>query len=266
MMKKLIVLGLWNWIVLSGGLTAQTIHQFQFKNGQYLTAKGGALYVSQQQKGSEEVTQWFIATLQDDFSFKIAPLSSPESYLTFDNGNLTFSTSESTGTDWKALYAGGSFVSISGTDANLVLADMGGQARLIEPATRLKSNDDPAGDHYRLTVLTGAPSVASSQTVASQRLQNAERPGLDRVKTYPNPIKEEASIVYRVSNTDHVAISIMDLKGRLINVLVDAVQESGTYEVEWNRANKSGVKVPSGLYVLAFRAGDSTYNQLLIVK
>ncbi|MEM9340185.1 MAG: FlgD immunoglobulin-like domain containing protein [Bacteroidota bacterium] len=265
-MKKLIVFGLLNWIVLAGGLNAQTIHQFQFKNGQYLTAKGGMLYVSQQQKGSEEIAQWFIATLQDDFSFKLAPLSSPDRYLTFDNGNLTLSASESTGTDWKALYAGGSFVSIAGTDANLVLADVEGQVRLIEPATKLKSSDDPAGDHYRLTVLTGEPAITYEKVVENAEWNSRSNGAMDEVKTYPNPITEEASIVYRLSSASDVMVSILDVKGQVINKLIDTNQDRGIYEIKWNRDDANGIAVPAGVYALTVTIGKSRYNQLLIVK
>ncbi|MEM9340183.1 MAG: FlgD immunoglobulin-like domain containing protein, partial [Bacteroidota bacterium] len=238
-------------------------HRFQFKNGQYLTAKGGTLYVSEQQKGSEEITQWFIATLQDDFSFKLAPLSSPDSYLTSDNGNLTL---DATGTDWKALYAGGSFVSIAGTDANLVLADMGGQARLIEPATKLKSSDDPAGDHYRLTVLTGDPAITYGKVVENAEWTSVSNSATDEVKTYPNPITEEANIVYRLSSAGEVTVTILDVRGQVINRLVDTTQDRGVYEIRWNRDDASGIAVPAGVYALTVTIGKSRYNQLLIVK
>ncbi|MEM6830548.1 MAG: FlgD immunoglobulin-like domain containing protein [Bacteroidota bacterium] len=263
---KQLVLSLLIWVMLSGVLSAQTIHRFQFKNGQYLTAKGGTLYVSEQQKGSEEITQWFIATLQDDFSFKLAPLSSPDSYLTSNNGNLTLSTSASTGTDWKALYAGGSFVSIAGTDANLMLADMGGQARLIEPATKLKSSEDPAGDHYRLTVLTGEPAITYGKVVENAEWNSRNNSAIDEVKTYPNPITDEANIVYRLSSAGEVMVTILDIKGQIINKLVDTTQDRGVYEIRWNRDDASGIAIPAGVYALTVTIGKSRYNQLLIVK
>ena len=53
-------------------------------------------------------------------------------------------------------------------------------------------------------------------------------------QNYPNPFNPSTTISYRLINRGYVKLYVYDIKGELINVLVNKEQESGFYEVEFN--------------------------------
>lgn len=272
MVKKIILLNLVCWMGILGVAEAQTIRhfQFQFKNGHYLTAKEGVLTASEPLSGplsgESAALQWFEVTMQDDFSFRLAPLSDTDRYLTSKSGSLKLKGSSTDATNWKVVYAGAGYVSITGADGQLILADVEGTARLISVPGKLRSTHDEAGDHYRLKVISGEPEVHNE---ASGVLE-AEGAGVEeqalQVQSYPNPLTDYTKVVYRLLEEASVNISILDLQGRVVHVLVDDHLKSGTYETIWNRGSSKGVSVPEGLYILAAQIGGEKQKQMLVVK
>ena len=73
-------------------------------------------------------------------------------------------------------------------------------------------------------------------------------------QNYPNPFNPSTTISYRLINRGYVKLYVYDIKGELINVLVNKEQESGFYEVEFNVGNglPSVPDIPglaSGVYI-----------------
>jgi hypothetical protein len=52
--------------------------------------------------------------------------------------------------------------------------------------------------------------------------------------SYPNPFKPTTNISYSVEKSAHVSLKIYDVKGRLVQTLVDAQQSANSYEKVWN--------------------------------
>jgi flagellar hook assembly protein FlgD len=64
-----------------------------------------------------------------------------------------------------------------------------------------------------------------------------------------------------------VRLEVFDVSGRLIHVLVDGVQVSGSHQVMWDGTNRAGRPVASGLYLSRLRVGKHTaVNRMLLMK
>jgi len=73
-------------------------------------------------------------------------------------------------------------------------------------------------------------------------------------QNYPNPFNPTTKIGYKLKERGYVKLYVYDVKGELLEVLVNQTQESGYYEVEFNGEGKTeliGVKNPfvSGVYL-----------------
>ncbi len=53
-------------------------------------------------------------------------------------------------------------------------------------------------------------------------------------QNYPNPFGARTSVEYHVSSPGAVRLEVYDIRGRLVDTLVDDQKPQGTYEVEWN--------------------------------
>ncbi|RMD88548.1 MAG: DUF5123 domain-containing protein [Calditrichaeota bacterium] len=67
-------------------------------------------------------------------------------------------------------------------------------------------------------------------------------------QNYPNPFNPETKIKYEIPFVAHVKLSIYNLIGQQIKVLVDQIQETGAHSISWNGKNQKGEIVPSGVY------------------
>jgi hypothetical protein len=73
-------------------------------------------------------------------------------------------------------------------------------------------------------------------------------------QNYPNPFNPETIIEYKISNTTPVSITVYDLVGREIAVLVNEVKQPGNYLVNFN-----GENIASGVYFYKMIAGDFSF-------
>jgi glucose/arabinose dehydrogenase len=84
--------------------------------------------------------------------------------------------------------------------------------------------------------------------------------GLDQ--NYPNPFNPSTEIAYRVAESGPVRVSVHDLLGREIAVLVDEAKAPGTHEVTFEASG-----LPSGVYLCRLSAGGrSEARRMLLVK
>ncbi len=80
---------------------------------------------------------------------------------------------------------------------------------------------------------------------------------------YPNPFNPRTSITYEVREPQHLRLSIINLSGHVITVLVDQYHEVGKFEAIWD-----GTELPSGTYFARLQGLDGTVHtrQLLLTK
>ncbi len=68
-------------------------------------------------------------------------------------------------------------------------------------------------------------------------------------QNYPNPFNPSTKIGYRLKERGYVKLMVYDIKGEMIEVLVNKVQEAGYYEVNFGVKQDSSPEIASGIYL-----------------
>jgi hypothetical protein len=79
-------------------------------------------------------------------------------------------------------------------------------------------------------------------------------------QNYPNPFNPKTVISYQVSVISDVKLSVYDVLGREIAVLINNRQNAGIHTTQWNAAN-----LPSGVYFYQLKAGTYTETKKLLL-
>lgn len=87
------------------------------------------------------------------------------------------------------------------------------------------------------------------------------------LESFPNPFNPATQISYALPEAGDVNITIYNVLGQKVRVLVNQKQSGGKYAIQWNSTNDSGQVVPTGMYFLRMQVG--TYvaeRKLLLMK
>jgi hypothetical protein len=79
-------------------------------------------------------------------------------------------------------------------------------------------------------------------------------------QNYPNPFNSTSTIGFRIPADDHVKLTVFDLLGREVTVLVDEPKSPGQYQVQMDAG-----RLASGVYVLRLTSGTRTQTRTLIL-
>src|SRR5690606_6904772 len=84
-------------------------------------------------------------------------------------------------------------------------------------------------------------------------------------QNYPNPFNPETLIKYSVAKDGFVKISVFDMVGRQVGVLVNGMKTAGNYQVEFDANFYGGLS--SGVYYYKIEAGDfSDIKKMILLK
>jgi len=78
---------------------------------------------------------------------------------------------------------------------------------------------------------------------------------------YPNPFNPEITIPYSLTQSEHVSLSISNVLGQTVHVLVDDILPAGQYKTQWNGIGQSGDNIAGGIYFLHMKIKDSCLFQ-----
>jgi hypothetical protein len=82
------------------------------------------------------------------------------------------------------------------------------------------------------------------------------------MQNYPNPFNPTTNIGFRIAKFGFVKITVFDVLGREVAILVNEQLHPGTYKADWNASNQ-----PSGVYFYRLEARDySETKKMMIVK
>ena len=75
---------------------------------------------------------------------------------------------------------------------------------------------------------------------------------------YPNPFNPSTTITFDVPIESRYVVSLQlyDIKGQLVETLINEVLPAGSHSIQWNPQN-----LASGLYIVQLKAGQKTFNQ-----
>jgi hypothetical protein len=92
-------------------------------------------------------------------------------------------------------------------------------------------------------------------------------------QNYPNPFNPSTKIGYKLKERGYVKLYVYDIKGELVSVLVNEVQEAGYYEVDFSVGQESIPVLSSGVYIYQIYVSNdnripvfSDTKKMLLVK
>jgi uncharacterized protein (DUF1501 family) len=100
--------------------------------------------------------------------------------------------------------------------------------------------------------------VASEVITGTQDNFISNRFGL--IDCFPNPAKESATITFKMNNTNHVNLSLLDNSGRVVKTLLNEQREEGEHSVSVTVAD-----LPAGIYLYKLKTGFVNETKKLIV-
>jgi hypothetical protein len=79
-------------------------------------------------------------------------------------------------------------------------------------------------------------------------------------QNYPNPFNPTTTIGYAIPEDSNVILSIYDISGHLIEVLVDEYRQAGQYNIKWNAS-----KYNSGIYINKLESSYGTVSRKMVL-
>jgi parallel beta-helix repeat protein len=79
---------------------------------------------------------------------------------------------------------------------------------------------------------------------------------------YPNPFNPNTKIKFQIplNSSERVKLSIYDISGKLIKVIVNQILQAGTYEIDFN-----AIDMASGVYFYTLRSGSFVQSKKIIL-
>lgn len=127
------------------------------------------------------------------------------------------------------------------------------------------------GSDYKIKITSASnPSLtdmSDNYFVISSSINNVELNVVSKIKdfslsqNFPNPFNPETVINYALPQPGSVRLSVFDLLGREVAVLVDERQETGAYRVKFDGANQS-----AGMYFCRLVSGKFVKTVKMVLK
>lgn len=86
------------------------------------------------------------------------------------------------------------------------------------------------------------------------------------LKNFPNPVKKFTEISFLLPSNKNVELSIYNLKGQKVKVLLNQNLIKGNHSVMWDMKSSTGERVSSGLYLYKLKVGKNLSVGKMIVK
>lgn len=127
-----------------------------------------------------------------------------------------------------------------------VLADAGGYS--LVPTDPNPEQEQDSSMYWQLSYEVGGSPGEDDYYTSVDVIGNEIKENI-LSNCYPNPFTDFTSINFKLPTEAHVQLRIIDIMGKLVNVLTDSHYTEGTHQVIWNGTNLSQQKVSSGIYL-----------------
>lgn len=123
-----------------------------------------------------------------------------------------------------------------------------------QPQETLPGSNQPA---------TAVPAVAESarNNAGNALVSNAAIKLISSLTNIPNPFRVATNIMFELAENSRVQVSVYDLNGRLVRILVNEIMNSGTQNVPFERNN-----LPSGTYMVVVNTADSSNSRKIMIN
>lgn len=128
----------------------------------------------------------------------------------------------------------------------------------------LKSSglDNSKADSWSASAQAGGTPGAANTVIVSNEDQKSTPSEISLLQNYPNPFNPSTNITFQLPALSKVNLSVFDMLGRKVSVLVDESRSQGTHVVSWDASQFS-----SGLYFYRLQVGDNIQTKkMLLIK
>ena len=112
-------------------------------------------------------------------------------------------------------------------------------------------------DGWSIKNLTSA--IINGETVVSVEESNHSPSKFQLHQNYPNPFNPSTTIKFELPRASLVNLSVFDILGREVSLLVNERKEAGVHEVKFDGSN-----LTSGLYLYRLQAGEFVQTRILV--
>jgi hypothetical protein len=127
----------------------------------------------------------------------------------------------------------------------------------------------PSGGVQRLGALMANQHlmVVESAGPTATPQDNLPRPATVVLTAAPNPFNPRTTLAYELATTAHARLTVHDVAGRLVAVLVDTELPAGSGEIVWDGKDAGGRALGSGVYIARLQAqGRSATAKLILAR
>lgn len=93
----------------------------------------------------------------------------------------------------------------------------------------------------------------------------SDREGSELAGASPNPFNPRTTISFRLSESQHVRLTIHDVRGRLVAVLADGTMPAGAHRFVWDGLTDHGVRSATGVHFMQLQTADRTERKKLVL-
>jgi len=139
-----------------------------------------------------------------------------------------------------------------------------------ETATTYLSSSGAPGSWYDMGINQNTDVGVRVRTSTSLDVGVADEPTstpyhFDLYNNYPNPFNPTTTIRYALEERSCVEITVYNVLGEKICILVDGVRSAGEHLATWNGEDSGGKPVASGLYLYRIKAGEHTDSKKMLL-
>ena len=156
----------------------------------------------------------------------------------------------------------GPFTMALGDTQEVIIAMVGGSGSgSLASVSVMKHYVKWARFYAQSVFVSGLQDVVSGELLEEEVLPQDFR----LYQNYPNPFNAETEIRYDLPLQKDVRLTIYNIMGQVVKVLVNDTQEAGNYVFQWNGMDVRGEKVPSGIYLYRIEAGHWVLTKKMIL-
>jgi len=82
---------------------------------------------------------------------------------------------------------------------------------------------------------------------------------------FPNPFNPETNIDFSLATETNVSITIYNIRGQRVRVLIDEIRSKGEHSVVWNGKDDNGQDVSSGVYFYRLSSGEVEQTRRMVL-
>jgi hypothetical protein len=168
---------------------------------------------------------------------------------------------------------------MTGEDRKWVLVDLAfaytHSGQLKEAKNVLQELESDGADEYLLAMIHD--DIMDIEWQMSEGLWNSEEGGKDAPigslvdksvglsQNFPNPGNPMTTILFKLPDARHVTLTVFNLVGQKVKVILDEERQAGLHSVIWDGKNDQGFNVASGIYLYTLNIGDRIFTKKLIL-